>query len=82
MTMAVRAPVELDRGRIRELIEREGALLNERTAGSRRMYERARATLVGGVASSYQVRDPWPIYLSHGRVRMTVTKIWCNSSKR
>jgi glutamate-1-semialdehyde 2,1-aminomutase len=30
------------------------------------MYERARQALAGGVASSYQVRDPWPIYLSHG----------------
>src|SRR5438094_9383183 len=24
--------------------------------------------MVGGVASSYQVRDPWPIYLKEGRV--------------
>jgi glutamate-1-semialdehyde 2,1-aminomutase len=31
------------------------------------MYERARRTLSAGVASSYQVRDPWPIYLSHGK---------------
>jgi glutamate-1-semialdehyde 2,1-aminomutase len=31
------------------------------------MYERARRSLVGGVASSYQVRDPWPIYLSRGK---------------
>jgi glutamate-1-semialdehyde 2,1-aminomutase len=30
------------------------------------MYERARAALAGGVASSYQVRDPWPIYLERG----------------
>ena len=30
------------------------------------MYERARRTLSGGVASSYQVREPWPIYLTHG----------------
>ena len=30
------------------------------------MYERARKTLSAGVASSYQVRDPWPIYLSRG----------------
>ena len=29
--------------------------------------ERARETLSGGVASSYQLRDPWPIYLSHGK---------------
>jgi len=31
------------------------------------MYERARRTLAGGVASSYQAREPWPMYLSHGK---------------
>jgi glutamate-1-semialdehyde 2,1-aminomutase len=61
------ARVELDRTRIRELTEREQTRLDERTPGSREMYERARRTLVGGVASSYQLRDPWPIYLSHGQ---------------
>jgi glutamate-1-semialdehyde 2,1-aminomutase len=61
------AVVEIDRQRVRELIEREEKRLNERTAGSRAMFERARETLVGGVASSYQLRDPWPMYLSHGR---------------
>jgi glutamate-1-semialdehyde 2,1-aminomutase len=61
------AVVEIDRARIRELTEREEQRLNERTAGSRAMFERARETLVGGVASSYQLRDPWPMYLSHGR---------------
>jgi glutamate-1-semialdehyde 2,1-aminomutase len=30
------------------------------------MYERARRSLSAGVASSYQLRDPWPIYLSCG----------------
>ena len=30
------------------------------------MYERARRSLSGGVASSYQLRDPWPIYLVSG----------------
>ena len=30
------------------------------------MYERARKSLTGGVSSSYQVRDPWPIYLEKG----------------
>jgi glutamate-1-semialdehyde 2,1-aminomutase len=30
------------------------------------MYERARRSLSGGVASSYQARDPWPIYLTTG----------------
>ena len=61
--MAVGAPVEIDRNRVRELIEREGAALDERTAASKAMYERARRTLAGGVASSYQSREPWPIYL-------------------
>ena len=30
------------------------------------MYERARRVLSAGVASSYQLRDPWPIYFTHG----------------
>jgi glutamate-1-semialdehyde 2,1-aminomutase len=64
--MAVGTPVAIDRTRIRELIEREGARLDERTQASKAMYERARRTLAGGVASSYQTREPWPIYLTHG----------------
>jgi glutamate-1-semialdehyde 2,1-aminomutase len=63
--MAV-APARLDRARIQELTEREGRTLNERTPKSRAMYDRARAALSGGVASSYQLRDPWPIYLERG----------------
>jgi glutamate-1-semialdehyde 2,1-aminomutase len=65
--MAVHAPVQIDRTRVRELIEREGARLDERTQASKAMYARARRTLAGGVASSYQVREPWPIYLTHGQ---------------
>jgi len=64
--MATNTPVQLDRERIRELSERELATLDERTKGSAAMYERARRSLSGGVASSYQSRDPWPIYLTHG----------------
>jgi glutamate-1-semialdehyde 2,1-aminomutase len=58
---------EIDRRRIRELTAREEKVLNDRTPGSRALYERARTTLAGGVASSYQLRDPWPIYLARGR---------------
>src|SRR5712691_4526157 len=57
----------LDRARIRALTEREERRLDERTPASARMFERARRTLTGGVASSYQLHEPWPIYLSHGR---------------
>jgi glutamate-1-semialdehyde 2,1-aminomutase len=64
--MAVQTPTQLDRERIRELTEREEKALNERTPNSRAMYDRARASLAGGVASSYQLREPWPIYLERG----------------
>ena len=42
--MAVGGPVQLERRRIDELIERELAQLNARTAGSASMYSRARTT--------------------------------------
>lgn len=61
------APVTLDRMRIRELTEREQRKFNERTPKSGEMYERARRSMVNGVPSSYQVRDPWPVYLREGR---------------
>src|SRR5213596_3490713 len=65
--MAVQASfVELDRERIRQLTERETALLNERTPRSGEMFRRADRVLAGGVASSYQLREPWPIYLERG----------------
>ncbi len=64
--MPVSSPVQLDRRRIDELIDRELAALNARTARSEAMYARARDSLSGGVASSYQLRDPWPIYLVDG----------------
>ncbi len=64
--MAVRTPVEIDRERIAELTAREAKKLDAATPASSRMYERASRALSGGVASSYQLRDPWPIYLERG----------------
>ena len=64
--MAGTASTPLDRERIRRLTEREAARLDERTRRSHEMYGRARRSLSGGVASSYQLRDPWPIYLERG----------------
>ncbi len=49
------------------LAEREERRLAERTPGSQAMHSRARQSMTGGVPSSYQARDPWPIYLTHGR---------------
>ncbi len=64
--MSAPATTHIDRNRLRELTEREQRRLNESTAGSGRVYERARAVLTGGVASSYQLFDPWPIYFERG----------------
>jgi glutamate-1-semialdehyde 2,1-aminomutase len=65
--MSAPATTDLDRARVAELTAREQRRLDGRTQGSRALYERARQALSGGVASAYQTREPWPIYLSHGR---------------
>src|SRR3954465_2553283 len=64
--MEASTPTQIDRERIKELTEREEKVLDERTGSSAEMYRRANRTLAAGVASSYQLRDPWPIYLEHG----------------
>ncbi len=48
--MAVSTPAELDRTKIKQLIEREEQALNARTKGSGEMYVRAQRSLSGGVA--------------------------------
>ncbi len=70
--MATEAPVQIPRERLSELIEREGKALDDATRKSAATYERARVHLSGGVASSYQLRDPWPIYLERG----SGPKVW------
>ncbi|MEA2435706.1 MAG: glutamate-semialdehyde -aminomutase, partial [Thermoleophilaceae bacterium] len=57
----------MDRDRISELTQSELNALNERTGGSAELYGRANRVLAAGVASSYQLRDPWPIYLERGK---------------
>lgn len=64
--------ITLDRARIAELTAREAQRLDERTTASRDMYRRASEHLSGGVASSYQLRDPWPIYIARG----SGPKVW------
>jgi glutamate-1-semialdehyde 2,1-aminomutase len=64
--MTTQATAELDRAKIEELTEREQRRLNESTPRSKSMFDRARRALAGGVASAYQEREPWPIYLERG----------------
>jgi glutamate-1-semialdehyde 2,1-aminomutase len=70
--MVTSSAVKLDRGRIQRLTDKEEDRLNEHTGWSSQMYERARKSMVNGVPSSYQVRDPWPIYLAEGKG----SKVW------
>jgi len=64
--MATSSTIQIDRERVEQLAAEELARLNARTQRSAAMYERAGRSLSGGVASSYQLRDPWPIYLVSG----------------
>jgi len=59
-------PLTLDPTRIAELTADQAASLDARTKASSQMYDEARRHLSGGVASSYQLRVPWPIYLASG----------------
>jgi glutamate-1-semialdehyde 2,1-aminomutase len=65
--METKAQTPLDRDRIARLTEREAAALDQRTQASKELFERANRSLSGGVASSYQSRDPWPLYLERGK---------------
>ena len=53
----------IERAKIAELVQREEQRLNANTEVSAQYYNRARKHMVNGVPSSYQTRDPWPIYL-------------------
>ncbi|MEE4276430.1 MAG: aminotransferase class III-fold pyridoxal phosphate-dependent enzyme, partial [Thermoleophilia bacterium] len=64
--MAEQAPHEIDRERIRTLIEREERRLEEHTPASAALYREAQQNLVAGVASGYQSREPYPIYFTEG----------------
>ncbi|MDR1265494.1 MAG: aspartate aminotransferase family protein [Propionibacteriaceae bacterium] len=57
----------IDPSRVQELTDQESARLNDATHASRALYQQARRHLPGGVASSYQLRDPWPIYIDRGQ---------------
>jgi len=57
----------IDRERISQLTEREMARLTERTPASKDRYERAVKVMPGGVPSSFQENDPWPVYIERGQ---------------
>jgi len=56
----------IDPKRVKELTAREELRLNNSTTASGQMYTRAKKSMVNGVPSSYQQRNPWPIFLTEG----------------
>jgi glutamate-1-semialdehyde 2,1-aminomutase len=58
---------KVERTRIAELMEREEKRLEDSTPKSYELFKRASKSLVNGVSSSYQMRDPYPVYFSHGK---------------
>jgi glutamate-1-semialdehyde 2,1-aminomutase len=61
--------VDLDKlkARAAEIVDRETAILLDKTPVSKELYERAIKSLPGGVVSNFQVSDPYPIYLQRGK---------------
>ena len=60
------ATAAIDRDRVSELTERELEKLSHRTPASKQRYERGVKVMPGGVPSSFQENDPWPVYLERG----------------
>jgi glutamate-1-semialdehyde 2,1-aminomutase len=56
----------IDRERLAALTERELRKLAERTPQSKQRHERGVKVMPGGVPSSFQENDPWPVYLERG----------------
>src|SRR3954449_9809552 len=52
---------------VASLTEREKARLVDRTRRSGEYYERAHAVMPGGVPSSFQRNEPWPVYIERGK---------------
>ncbi len=58
---------QIDRQKIASLTEAQNEQFRNRTGASARTYERALEVMPGGVPSSFQANDPWPVYLSRGK---------------
>jgi glutamate-1-semialdehyde 2,1-aminomutase len=52
--------------RAQEIAAVEMPALLDRTKGSKQLFERAVESMPGGVASSFQLGDPYPVYLERG----------------
>jgi glutamate-1-semialdehyde 2,1-aminomutase len=67
MTATTPATTRIDRDRVAELTARERERLVARTQRSGEYFARAKEVMPGGVPSSFQRSDPWPVYIARGR---------------
>jgi len=58
---------EIDRKRLAALTEAQQERFRNNTGGSARTFERAVKVMPGGVPSSFQENDPWPVYIERGQ---------------
>jgi glutamate-1-semialdehyde 2,1-aminomutase len=58
---------EVDRKRVAALTEAQQERFRNRTGSSAKTFQRAVKSMPGGVPSSYQLNDPWPVYLTRGQ---------------
>ena len=58
---------EVDRGRVKAIVEREEAAYRARTPKSAALHERAKKAMPLGVASSFQTYEPYPLFITEGR---------------
>ncbi len=65
--MAITETTRINRQRLSQLAEREQESYVARTARSRALLERAKASLPLGIASSFQDYDPYPTFMSEAR---------------
>src|ERR687898_1787826 len=57
----------IDRKVINKLTETQMARFREHTPISAEYFDRARKVMPGGVPSSFQLNDPWPVYIDRGK---------------
>jgi glutamate-1-semialdehyde 2,1-aminomutase len=61
------AESSIDRKRVNELTEAQMARFRENTPTSAQRFDQARKVMPGGVPSSFQLNDPWPVYIDRGQ---------------
>ncbi len=61
------AESSIDPKRVAQLTEGQMARFRELTPASAERFERATKVMPGGVPSSFQLNDPWPVYIDRGQ---------------